>query len=237
MECVWFTDDRDPVARAAAAYLAGRRWRVALNDLGGERVAGCERTRVDLTDADAVNGAVRSFGDALRGVVHPAPPPVRASVEEADDALWRNAFDGGALSAMLVTAAAGECLAAAGRGAIIYLGSIHAEKPMGEGFLYSMGAAATQMLCREAALTYGANGVHCVYVQRGVMEHELANGSRFGNQYSGVALRYPKRRVPGPDSLCGLIEFLLTGAASPLNGADLRADEGYVMYYGNQVEG
>ena len=210
---------------------------MALNDLGGEHEPGCEGTRVDLTDADAVRAAMKAFGDVLWGVVHPAPPPLHASIEAADDSLWRDALDAGALSSILVTAAAGEHLAAAGRGAMIYLGSIHAEKPMGHGFLHTMGCAATQMLCREAALDYGARGVHCVYIQRGVMEHDMANRNGVSNVYSGVAMRYPQRRAPGPGSLCGLIEFLLTSAAAPLNGADLRADEGYAMYYGNQAEG
>jgi len=236
MKLVWFTDNRDPVACAAAGYLAGRGWRVALNDLGGENMPGCEGTRVDLADAGAVNAAVKAFADALRGVVHSAPPPLRASVEKADDGLWGSAFEGGALSSMLVTAAAGEHLAAMGRGAILYLGSMHAEKPMGHGFLHTIGCAATQMLCREAALDYGAKGVHCVYIQRGVMAHDMANRSAVSNQYIGAAFRYPRRRMPGPDSLCGLIEFLLSQAAAPLNGADLRADEGYTMYYGNQIE-
>jgi hypothetical protein len=37
--------------------------------------------------------------------------------------------------------------------------------------------------------------------------------------------------------LCGLLEFLLSGDAKPLNGADIRADEGLVMFYGDQAGG
>ncbi|MCL2812691.1 MAG: SDR family oxidoreductase [Clostridia bacterium] len=237
MKLVWFTDNRDPVTQATAQYLKEQNWRVALNDLGGKSLPGCDHTQVDLTDANALGVAVKSFGDGLWGVVHPAPPPIHASVEEADDNLWARGSESGPLAATLVTAAAGAHLAGLGRGAIIYLGSIHAEKPMGHGFLYSMGCAATQMLCREAALDYGAKGVHCVYLQRGVMAHDMANQSAKSNLYVGAAFRYPQRRMPDPGSLCGLIEFLLSGAASPLNGADLRADGGYTMYYGNQIEG
>jgi len=237
MKLVWFTDDRDPAAVAAAKYLMGKNWRVALNERGGTGVDGCERTSVDLCDAASLKAAMASFGDALRGVVHPAPPAIRASIEGADDSLWRRAFEEGALSAILTVAAAGEHMAAYERGAIIALSSIHAEKPMGHGFLYSMGCAATQMLMRDAALDYGAKGINCFFVQRGIMEHDVQNAGDIGNLYSGAAFRYPKKRMPEPESLSGLIEFLLSGAAAALNGADLRADEGMVMYYGNQLEG
>jgi len=237
MKLVWFTDNRDPVARAAAAYLTERNWRVALNDLGGETPPGCEGTQVDLTDAEAIHETVGTFGDALWGVVHSAPPPVHASIESADDELWAKAFESGPLAATLVTAAAGAHLAGLERGAILYLGSIHAEKPMGHGFLYTIGCSATQMLCREAALDYGAKNVHCIYLQRGVMAHDMANRSAVSNLYTGAASRYPQRRIPDPGSLNKLIEFLLGDGAAPLNGSDLRADEGYAMYYGNQKEG
>jgi NAD(P)-dependent dehydrogenase (short-subunit alcohol dehydrogenase family) len=237
MNSVWFTDNRDPVACAAAAYLAGRSWRVALNDLGGKAVLGSEKTLVDLTDLHAIRAALEVFGGTLAGVVHSAPPPVHTGVENADENQWQAAFSDGALASLLVTQAAGERLTALGRGAILHLGSIHAEKPMGNGFLFSMGCAATQMLCKEAALDYGTKGVHCVYIQRGVMAHDTANKSRVSNQYCGIPHRYPKGRIPGPDSLNGLIAFLLTPEASPLNGADLMADEGYVMYYGSHAEG
>ena len=102
--------------------------------------------------------------------------------------------------------------------------------------MYSMGCAATRMLCREAALDYAAKGVCCVCVMRGLMAHDMANKNSLTNFYSGVVERYPAKRVPEPESLCGLLEFLLSDSAKPLNGADIRADEGLVMFYGDQAE-
>jgi NAD(P)-dependent dehydrogenase (short-subunit alcohol dehydrogenase family) len=236
MKLVWITDNREPAACAAAKHLAERGWRVMLNDLGGVNVEGCWRVLVNLSDLASVEACVSGFGDELHGVIHPAPPPMRASIEHASDAEWQNALEGGALAAMLVTRVTGERLAALGRGNIVYLGSIHAEKPMGHGFLHSMGCAATRMLCREAALDYAKRGVCCAYVMRGLMEHDMANKNGLTNLYSGVNERYPKKRVPEPESLCGLLEFLLSDAAAPLNGADIRADEGLVMFYGDQAE-
>ena len=236
MKLVWITDNREPVACAAARHLLECGWRVALNDLGGESVEGCERAAVDLSDLAAVQACVEQFGDAFYGVIHPAPPPLHASIEDASDSEWAQALDSGALSAALVTRASGERLAALGRGNIVYLNNIHAEKPMGHGFLHSMGCAATRMLCREAALDYAAKGVCCVFVMRGLMAHDMANKNSLTNFYSGVAERYAKKRVPEPESLCGLLEFLLSDGAKPLNGADIRADEGLVMFYGDPAE-
>lgn len=234
---VFITDSRCPVARAAAAHLLSLGYRVELNVRDGSEVSGTGSVRVDLTDLPALTACFEACGDALYGVIHPAPPPVRASVEEATGEQWDAAFREGALAAMMVTRAAGARLAKLGRGALIYLGSVHAEQPMGRGFLYTMGCSATQMLCREAALDYGAKGVNCFYIRRGVMAHDLTGANPLTNLYSSPATRNPRGRLPEPGSLGELIAFLLTPGAAPLSGDDPRADEGMTLFYGHLCEG
>ena len=51
----------------------------------------------------------------------------------------------------------------------------------------------------------------------------------------GVNMRYPDRQLPQRGYLNGLIAFLLTPAAEPLAGSDLRADGGMSMYYGERI--
>ena len=233
---VLITDDRGPVARAAAARLAGEGHSVALNALGGEPVPGCERVRVDLKDDGALSALFTGWGSELGGVIHPAPEPILASVEDCDDALWDAAFREGALASMAVTRAAGEAMARNGRGALLYLGSFHAEKPVGNGFLYSMACASTQMLCREAALDYGSRGVTCVYVRVGPLKGDGRLDNAHSNQYKGVALRYPERAIPEPERFGALISFLLSEGAAPLNGSDVNAEGGYTLFYGIRRE-
>lgn len=234
---VLITDNRSSAARAVAVHLLALGYRVVLNHVGGDLVAGSESTVLDLADETALNAWFDACGDDLLAVIHPAPPPIHASVARASESDWRLAFQEGALAALLITKTAGSHLTRLGRGCLIYLGSIHAEKPMGHGFLFSMGCSATQMLCREAALDFGAKGVCAYYVQRGIQSDDLGNANNLTNIYHATELRYPQKQLPGPDHLNGLLAFLLTDGAAPLNGADLQADSGLTLFYGHRREG
>lgn len=231
---IFIADNREPVAVSIAEYLAADGYNIILNDLGGAKAEGCAYTSLDIADYSTLSGFFTDLGSSLTGIIIPAPPIRRISIEDTDETIWEEGMRGGALSAMMLTRAAGETMTQNGQGSIIYLGSIHAEKPTGCSFIYSTACSAVQMLCREAALDFGAKGVNCFYIHRGVMAHDTGNKNEHTNIYCRPDRRYPKKRLPLPDSLNQLTGFLLTDAAGPLNGADLRADEGFVMYYGNQ---
>ena len=238
---VFVTDCRSPAARSAAERLARDGFAVVVNGIyGGEdegcAVEGCERARVSLTDRKGLTELLESWGEGLRGVIHPSPEPMHTAIEDSREGQWEAAYSEGALASLMVTGAAGEAMARLGRGALIYLGSMHAEKPMGGGFLYSMACGATQMLCREAALDYGARGVNCVYVRLGPTEGDERNDNAYSNQYKGIEYRYPTRKVPDPDEFGGLISFLMTDGARPLNGSDVNAEGGYTLFYGIKRE-
>lgn len=190
-------------------------------------------TEIDVTKIDSITKFFELID--LKAVIIPTADIHPISIEDADESNWDMAFKNGALVSMLMTRAAGEHYRIKGDGgAIIYLGSIHAEKPTGGDFMYSIQCSATQMMCREAAIAYGEYNVNCFYIQRGVMEHDIEKVGQMSNIYSGTGLRYPKKKLPTPNSLNGLIEFLLTDSASPLSGSDIKADEGLTMYYGNR---
>ena len=62
---------------------------------------------------------------------------------------------------------------------------------------------------------------------------------RNASVYYGADMRYPTRKLPEAGQLNGLIAFLLTPAAAPLNGSDLMADGAMTQYYTHRrkVEG
>lgn len=189
-----------------------------------------------LWDEAEIRAFASACPDDLSGVVHPAPPPFQCSLEKADEETVARARDEGPLAAWCVTKVFGGRFRAQGRGSLIYVGSVHAEKPMGYGFLFSGGCGAVQMLNREANQDYGTSGVHTYYIQKGptVSDPDLANN--LTHFFSGAALRYPARELPGADSLNPLIAFLLTPSAAMLAGSDLRADGGMSMYYGERMD-
>jgi NAD(P)-dependent dehydrogenase (short-subunit alcohol dehydrogenase family) len=233
---VFISDDRCPVARTAAAELVKQGYQVVLNDMGGNAVPGTEKVTLDLADFAVLDACFASFGGAFYAVIHPAPPPVQATIETASDEQWQAAFMQGAQASMQLTRAAGKHLTAMGRGKVIYLGTIHADKPMGNGFLHTMGQSATQMLCREATLDFGRSDVHCFYVQRGVIAEDMGNKNDYSHLYYSPTTRYPKQCLPETSSYNELILFLLSSGSGPLSGTDLRADEGMTMYYGHAVD-
>ena len=225
MNTVIITDTRTREARDAADYLSARGWNVVT--VPGD---------VPLCDEEALTGFAARYAPELCGVIHPAPPMdpfVKLGVEDISEELFALARDEGAIAAWCVTKVFGGIMRARGGGSLIYLNSIHAEKPVGCGALFSMGCAAAQMLQREANQDYGANGVRTYFVQRGISVDDPDARSDVSALYFGVDMRCPERRMPERGSLNGLLEFLLTPAAAPISGGDLRADGGMTMFYNN----
>lgn len=220
---VVITDLRSPQARCAADYLAAQGWDV-------QPVP----ETVCLWDEEALAAFAQPLQDTLHAVIHPAPPMRLGGIEELTLADWQAARDEGPVAALCVTKVFCGILRQKQHGAIIYLNSIHAEKPVGKGMLFSMGCGAVQMLCREVNQDYGDQGVNCYFVQRGIGAADPDARSDVSSVYYGVDLRYPAREIPPDDQLNGLLAFLLTDAAAPLTGSDLRADGGMTMYYNHR---
>ena len=178
---------------------------------------------------------IEPYKENLIGAVLANPPVslMRGGVEDTTDEMWKNARDIFPVSMLNITQVIGKILIQNKKGCIIYLNSIHAEKPVGCGFLYTMGCAAVQALCREAALIYGSYNVGCYNIMRGIAEGEEAYfTSEYSSIYHNGELRFPLERVPPASSLNELCAFLLSGGAYILNGTDLYADEGFRLYYG-----
>ena len=148
MNSVVITDLRTPQMRSAREYLLSQGWQVL------SPPDGCRLWK---------EAEVRAFAAAcpedLSGVIHPAPPVFQCSLEQAEEETVAAARDEGPLAAWCVTKVFGERFRARGGGTLIYCGSVHAEKPMGYGFLFSGGCGAVQMLNREANQDYGTSGV------------------------------------------------------------------------------
>ena len=226
---VIITDLRTKEARDAASYLAG---------LGYDVRPVPED--IPLWDEEALRNWAQPFAAELRGVIHPAPPFLHGGIEEVTEEQWdKNSYEG-PVAALIVTKVFGMILRESGKGgAIIYLNSIHAEKPAGKGLLFSIACGAVQMLNREINQDYGEFNVNTYFVQRGPTVNDPDGKSDISSLYYGVDLRYPQRKMPEEGYLNGLLAFLLTDAAAPLAGSDLRADGGFVGYYGHRrkVEG
>jgi len=190
---------------------------------------------IDLTSEESFNNYLEPYKNNLIGAVLSNPPVtlMRGGIENTTDEMWQNARDIFIAPIFNITQVIGKIFMQNQKGSIIYLNSIHAEKPIGNGFLYTACCAAVQGLCRESALIYGNKNVGCYNVMRGIVEGEE---EFFASEYSSIhhspELRFPKERLPSKKSLNELCAFLLSGSAYILNGSDLQADEGFRLYYG-----
>ena len=224
MNTVWITDLRTREMQEARDYLAAQGWRILISPEG-----------LCLWEEAAVGSFLASYREELCGVIHPAPPAFQSPLEKTDEAEASRARDEGVMAAWCVTKTAGAVFRQKGSGSLIYVSSIHADKPMGYGTLFSAGCGAVQMLNREASQDYGADGVRSFFIQRGPSADDPDLKSDLTDLYYGANLRYPSRRYPETGHLNGLLGFLLTPAAASLNGSDLRADGGMTLYYGQRI--
>ncbi len=214
------TDARSPQAQCAADYLAQQGYDVQVIP-----------DTIPLWNEEALTAYAAQYADTLHGVIHPAPPKRLGGILSVSEEDWLAAREEGPIAAFCVTKVFCNIMREKQQGAMVYLNSIHAEKPVGEGMLFSMGCGAVQMLCREVNQDYGEQGVSCYFVQQGIYQGEEECISAVSPVYCGVDLRYPQRKIPAFDQLNGLLAFLMTEAAKPLTGSDLRADGGYTMFY------
>ena len=223
MKAVVITDLRTAEMRSAKEYLEAQGWQVLVPPQG------CR-----LWKEEEVRAFASACPEELLGVIHPAPPVFQCALEQADEDAVARARDEGPIAAWCVTKVFGCLFRDRKGGSLIYVSSVHAEKPMGYGFLFSAGCGAVQMLNREVSQDYGTSGVFSCFIQRGPSSEDPDLKNDLTNFYSGTALHYPTRRLPEAGQLNQLLAFLLTPAAVPLMGSDLRADGGMTLYYGER---
>jgi NAD(P)-dependent dehydrogenase (short-subunit alcohol dehydrogenase family) len=217
---VVLTDDRMEEAAQARTHLLGLGYRV-------ETVP----REIRLWDEAALRQWAEPLAEDLLGAIHPAPPRILGSIEAVREDEWARAADEGPMAAWCATKVFCGLMKDNGGGSMIYLNSVHAEKPVGFGALFSMGCGATQMLAREAAQDYGEYGVGVYFIQKGVTVADPDSKSPVSGFYFGTDLRCAGRKLPEADCLNELIAFLLTPGAMPLTGSDLRADDAMTLFY------
>lgn len=225
---VVITDLRTEEAKSAAEYLSG---------LGYEIVT--PPADVHLWKEEEIAAFAAPLKDRLYGVIHPAPPVTKGGILEVSEEDWERTSNEGAIAAFMVTKVFCTIFREKKGGALIFLNSIHAEKPMGKGILYSLNCGAVDMLSREAAQDYSESGVNVYFVEKGITDPEVGK-SDVSALYYGVDLRYPRRKMPEAGYLNGLLAFLLTDAAYPLTGQPITADAGLTGFYNQhrfKVEG
>jgi glucose 1-dehydrogenase len=175
--------------------------------------------------------AERELG-ALTVLIHNNDRLVSISVEDGSEASFRKVMNTNAKSAFLCAQAAGKAMAVRESGSIIFVSSIHAEKPTGSSFVYSASKGAVKMLAKEAALELGRHGIRVNTIEAGLIE---GDGERFRSSlttlYRCHELKVPSARLGTAEDIANVAHFLASREAGYVNGADIRLDGGFLLHY------
>ncbi|GBF76509.1 SDR family oxidoreductase [Paenibacillus sp. 598K] len=243
---VFIADADEPSGRALIGRLAGQGAQLALNspsggaaieaELEAARAAGARvlPLHLDLCSREALAGGIARIEAELGLIgllVHNRQRCERATIAECSESLFLDILDANAKSAFLCTQAIGGRMAERGSGSIVYVTSIHAEKPTGASFAYSASQGAIGMLAAEAALELGRRGVRVNTVQLGPVQGpstELV--SPLSALYDDYERKTPLRTAQASD-LASLAIYLAGDTAGALHGATIRLDGGLLLHY------
>lgn len=185
-----------------------------------------------LSDMNKLLDRVLEQVKGINYLIHSDNIVVASSIEEMSEENFKNILDRNAKSAFISTKVFGEHMTKRGEGAIVYLSTLHDEKPTGCTFTYSVGKGAVKMLCKEMALFYGRKGIRANLIEMDCIEEDEALFNSFLSPFHyEAASRIPQRKLAKPGDFAGAVAFLLSEEASFINGAELRIDGGHLLCY------
>ncbi|WP_020617740.1 SDR family NAD(P)-dependent oxidoreductase [Paenibacillus daejeonensis] len=243
-QTVFITDADHPSGRALIARFAREGVPLALNSPSGgnairEELAALTEAKVKLLQLDlrsraAIVDALEAVEEELGPVgllIHNQHRYEVTNLEHCSESLFVDVMDTNAKSAFLCTQIIGGRMAERGFGSILYVTSIHAEKPAAASFIYSASQGAIQMLAAEAALELGRRGVRVNTVEIAPVSGEEDHlTSPLSTLYDNYARKAPLQTVKARD-LAELALFLSGDEAGALHGATIRLDGGFLLHY------
>ncbi|SFD51438.1 3-oxoacyl-[acyl-carrier protein] reductase [Paenibacillus catalpae] len=155
-----------------------------------------------------------------------------AHVESCEETEFVEIMQANAKSAFFCTQTFGKRMADRSGGSIIFVSSIHNEKPTGSSFAYSASQGAVKMLAHEAALFLGRFGIRVNVIEMGPVEgSDVTFQSHISGLYDDYRYKVPGAMLGTASDLAELAFFLAGEEAGYLNGADIRMDGGFLLHY------
>lgn len=159
----------------------------------------------------------------------------RAGLLETDDDLWRRVLDTNLTGAFLACRATVPVMRAQGGGAIVAIGSLHANRGSPELFAYAVSKGGLVTLVRNLAggLAPDRIRVNCVHPGWVLSEGEQAirglEASQSESFAQEAARRIPLGRMQTPGDIAGTVAYLLSEDAAQVTGQIIAVDGGLGM--------
>ncbi|HVA05903.1 MAG TPA: SDR family oxidoreductase [Acidimicrobiales bacterium] len=232
------------IGRATALRLSAEGAAVAVGDVALEGAEGVAHevvaaggravaTRCDVRDEESVAAFVQlaatEFG-GVDGVDHNAAwshPRLDTDAGEVDLGVWDRVLSTNARGALLLARHAIPHMIRRGGGSIVNISS--GTSTIGEStrVAYGVSKAAINQLTRHLATRYGRDGIRANAIAPGFILTDTALANVPEEARARLAAANPTRRLGQPDDIANVVVFLLSDAASYVNGQVLHVDGGH----------
>ena len=234
------------LAREGAAVALAARTESVLKDVAGEiEAAGGRAVAVptDVSDKAQCERLVATAVGELGGVdiltSSAFVPDVFQPFESVDLDEWRRMFEVNVFGALQVAQQVVAPMREAGRGSIVFVGSMTIRKPYKRESGYATSKGALLVAARALASELGPDGIRVNTVVPGWMwgpnvqgyfaYREQTKGVPVQDQIDEVTANIPLRTIPTPDEVAGAVVFFASDLASMVTGQSLDVNGGEVF--------
>lgn len=189
---------------------------------------------LDVRDPDAVRQVFGNLEESVGApgvLINCAGIIIRKNAVDYTDADWANVIETDLNGVFWCSRAAAPRMLAAGRGAIVNIGSIVGAVSLPGRASYSAAKAGMEGLTRTLALEWAAQGVRVNAVAPGWTATEMVEAGFVSGKLSRPAMerRIPMGRLARPAEIASATMFLVSDAASYITGQVLTVDGGITI--------